>query len=66
MVFSAAGAALALTPALGLASRIAATLPFLRNEFTVTVAFGAACVVYVALYALASLLFGRSLRGQLS
>ncbi len=64
-LFSAAGAALAMTPALGAAERLALSLPVLRNEFTVAAAFGAVCVVYVALYALASLLFGRSLRRQL-
>jgi putative peptidoglycan lipid II flippase len=66
MLFAAAGAALATPVSLGLAAAIAAHLPFLRNEFLVAATFTALSLVYLALYAGGSLLFGRGMRGQLS
>ena len=65
MLFAAAGAALATPALLGVAASLAAFLPILRNEFLVVATFGALSVVYVVLYALATLIFGRTVRRQL-
>jgi hypothetical protein len=66
MLFASAGAALATPFSLGVCAGIAADLPFLRNEFLVAATFMALSLVYVALYAGGSLLFGRGMRRQLS
>ena len=63
--FSAAGAALATLPALSLAHRLAQSLPFLRNETVLAAAFGTLTLVYAALFALATRMFGRGVRRQL-
>ncbi len=65
MLFSAAGAALACLPALSLARALALHSPLLRNEIAVAATFGTLSLVYAALFALASRLFGRGLRRQL-
>jgi putative peptidoglycan lipid II flippase len=64
-MFSAAGAALATLPALAFAHRLVQSLPILRNETLLAAAFGTMSLVYVALFALATLMFGRGLRRQL-
>ena len=65
MLFSAAGAALATLPGLALAHLAVQGLPFLRNEIVLIASFSALCLAYAGLFALASRLFGRSLRRQL-
>jgi len=65
MLFAAAGAALATPPLLGAADDLASALPFLRNEFIVAATFGGLSLAYGALFALATLLFGRTPRRQL-
>jgi len=66
MLFSSTGAALVTPVSLGLAAAVAAYLPILRNEFLVAATFTSLSLVYLALYAGGSLLFGRGMRGQLS
>jgi putative peptidoglycan lipid II flippase len=65
MLFSAAGAALATPLLLSAAEAVARGLPFLRNEFVVVATFGGLSLAYGALFALATLVFGRSVRRQL-
>src|SRR5271170_4617786 len=65
MLFAAAGAALATPDLLSAADGLARGLPFLRNEFVVVVTFGGLSLVYGALYSLATLIFGRTIRRQL-
>jgi putative peptidoglycan lipid II flippase len=65
MLFSAAGAALTTLPALSLARALARHSPIMRNEIVVTVAFGAVCLVYGALFTLTTRFFGRGWRRQL-
>ena len=66
MLFSAAGAAFATPTCLAASAGLAAHLPFLHNEFLVAATFTALSLVYLALYAGGSLLFGRGMRRQLS
>jgi putative peptidoglycan lipid II flippase len=65
MLFAAGGAALATGPMLHLANALSAGLPFLRNEFVVIATFGVLSLAYGMAFALATTLFGRTLRGQL-
>jgi putative peptidoglycan lipid II flippase len=65
MLFSAAGAALATPLLLSAAETLARGLPFLRNEFIVVATFGGLSLAYGALFALATTVFGRSVRRQL-
>jgi hypothetical protein len=48
-----------------LADGLARGLPFLRNEFVVVATFGGLSVIYGALFSLATLIFGRTVRRQL-
>jgi hypothetical protein len=52
-------------PALSLARELVRHLPVLRDEIVVAATFTILCLVYAALFALMSLLFGRGLRRQL-
>jgi putative peptidoglycan lipid II flippase len=65
MLFAAGGAALATPALLSAADGLARGLPFLRNEFVAVATFGGLSVAYAALFSLASLVFGRSVRRQL-
>jgi hypothetical protein len=65
MLFAAAGAALATPALLSAADGLARGLPFLRNEFVVVATFGGLSLIYGALYSLATLIFGRTVRRQL-
>ena len=65
MLFAAAGAALATPALLSAAAGFAKGLPFLRNEFVVVATFGGLSLAYGALFALATSIFGRSVRRQL-
>src|SRR5271168_428402 len=65
MLFAAAGAALATPALLSMADGLAPGLPFLRNEFVVVATFGGLSLIYGALYSLATLIFGRTIRRQL-
>jgi putative peptidoglycan lipid II flippase len=64
--FAACGAALATPALLGAADSIGRGLPFLRDVFIVAATFAALSLVYGALLAAASLLFGRTIRRQLT
>jgi putative peptidoglycan lipid II flippase len=64
-LFAAAGAALVTMPVLSLARELAQRLPILRNETVLIASFGALCLVYAALFAAMTKLFGRGLRRQL-
>jgi putative peptidoglycan lipid II flippase len=63
--FAAAGAALATPGLLDAAEGLARGAPFLRSELVITATFSAICLGYAGLLALATLMFGRSVRGQL-
>ena len=65
ILFAAAGAALATPALLAAAEWISRGAPFLRSEFVIAATFGAMCLVYGALLALATLMFGRTVRAQL-
>ena len=64
-LFAAAGAALATPSLLVAADGLAGALPFLRNEFVVVATFGALSLAYGALFALATMAFGRTPLRQL-
>jgi putative peptidoglycan lipid II flippase len=63
--FAAAGAALATPWLLGGVGLIGHGLPLLRNEFIVVTTFAALSLAYAGLFAMATLLFGRTPRRQL-
>jgi putative peptidoglycan lipid II flippase len=65
MLFAAAGAALVTPALLTAADGLARGLPFLRNDFVVVATFGGLSLAYAALFALATLVFGRTVRRQL-
>ena len=65
ILFAAAGAALATPALLAAAEWISRGAPFLRSEFVIATTFGAMCLIYGALLALATLMFGRTVRAQL-
>ncbi len=65
MLFSAACAGLATVPALSLSRAWVRHLPVLRDEIVVLATFASACIVYAALFAVLTRLFGRGLRRQL-
>jgi putative peptidoglycan lipid II flippase len=65
ILFAAGGAALLTPPLLGAAIWAARGLPFLRNEFIVVATFGTLSLAYGALFALATMIFGRTARRQL-
>lgn len=62
VAFAAAGAALMTLPAHALAQLLALRLPVLRHECVLVLTFGTLSLVYIALFLLASRLFGRRLR----
>jgi putative peptidoglycan lipid II flippase len=66
MLFAAAGAALSVPPSLAGFGALAGELPWLRKEFVLAATFAALSLVYLALYAGAARLFGRTFRRQLT
>lgn len=65
MLFAGGAAAFATQPLLRVADLVATHLPILRNEFVVVAVFGLLSLAYGAVFALATQLFGRSVRRQL-
>jgi putative peptidoglycan lipid II flippase len=65
ITFAAGGAALATPKLLSAADWLSQRAPFLRSELAISITFGAICLVYGALLALATRLFRRSIRAQL-